>query len=125
MIDQNIPKNDFSVINSEQFKKFENNPTASYKSKIQSNQQLVSFDVVPLFTNKPIDFNIDVIIKHIYENKEIQTNITKAGMKEIIWLCTKSVHFSFCGETFRQTKKGVAMRSPLGSVSAGIFMVEL
>ena len=31
----------FSVISSEQFKKLENNPTASYESKIQANQQLV------------------------------------------------------------------------------------
>ena len=92
--------------------------------KIPSNHQLVSFDAVLLFTNVLIDFTIDVIIKHIYENKEIQTNITKAEMKEIILLCTKDVHFTFCGKTFTQTD-GVAMGSPLGSVLAGIFMVEL
>ena len=37
---------------------------------------------------------------------------------------TKGVHFTFCGETFTQTD-GVAMRSQLGRVLGGIFMVQL
>ena len=92
--------------------------------KISSNHQLVSFDVVLLFTNVPTNFTIDVIIKRIYENKEIQTNITKAEMKQIILLCTKGVHSTSCRETFTQTD-GVAMGSLLGQVLAGILMVEL
>ena len=39
-------------------------------------------------------------------------------------LCTKNVHFSFNGQFYLQ-KDGVATESPLGSVIAGIFMVEL
>ena len=45
-------------------------------------------------------------------------------MKELLLLCTKSVHLEFNGETFQQLD-GVAMGSPLGPVIAGIFMVEL
>lgn len=41
-----------------------------------------------------------------------------------MWLCTKGAHFTFSGETFTKTDR-MAMGSPLGSVSTGIFMVEL
>ena len=39
-------------------------------------------------------------------------------------MCTKEMHFSFNGKTYRQVN-GVAMGSPLGPVIANIFMVEL
>lgn len=65
-----------------------------------------------------------VTFKHIYGNKEILANITKAEIREIILLCTKGVYFTFCGETFTQTDP-VAMGSPLRPVLAGMYMVEL
>ena len=45
-------------------------------------------------------------------------------MKYLILLCTKNIHFTFDNEIYKQTD-GVAMGSPLGSVLAGIIMVEL
>ena len=45
-------------------------------------------------------------------------------MKDMLILCTKSVHFSMNGGIYLQID-GVAMGSPLGPVLAGIFMVEL
>lgn len=53
-------------------------------------------------------------------NKEIQTDITKAEMKEIILLCTKGVHFNFGGNIFTQTD-GVATVSPLAPVLYGHY----
>ena len=76
--------------------------------KIPSNHQLILFDIVSLFTNVPIDATIDIIIRRIYEFKEIDTRITKNEMRELILLCTKYVHFTFNGETFTQVG-GVAM----------------
>ena len=77
-----------------------------------------------VFGKKSKEKKTTVTFKHIYQNKEIQTNITKAEIREIILLCTKGVHFTFCGETFTQTDP-VAMGSPLRPVLVGMYMVEL
>ena len=45
-------------------------------------------------------------------------------MKELLNLCTKSLHFSFDNNNYVQND-GVIMGSPLGLVLANIFMVEL
>ena len=48
----------------------------------------------------------------------------KSEMKEMLNLCTKSVHFTFEGNIYVQND-GVAIDSPLGPILANIFMVEL
>ena len=45
-------------------------------------------------------------------------------MKELLFLCTKNVHFTFNNQIYIQLDD-VAMGSPLGPVLANIFMVEL
>ena len=55
---------------------------------------------------------------------KISNDITKSEMKELLNLCTKSVHFTFDGNIYVQND-GIAMGSPLGPVLANIFMVEL
>ena len=45
-------------------------------------------------------------------------------MKKMLTLCTKNAHFTCSKKIFVQTD-GVAMGSPLGSVLADIFMIEL
>ena len=83
----------------------------------------MSFDVTSLFTNVPFEYTIDIIRK-VYEEKLIKTDIPKKEIKELLLLCTKNVHFEFNGETFQQLDDA-AMGSPLGPFIAGIFMVEL
>ena len=94
------------------------------KQNVPSNYKIISFDVISLFTNVPIDSAIDIILKRISERKKINTSFTKQELKKLILLCTKGVHFTLYGESYVQTD-GVAMCSPLGPVLAGIFMVEL
>ena len=81
-------------------------------------------DVKSLFTYVPLDFTIDVILRRIYNENEVHTNIKRSEMKELLLLCTKNVHFTFNNDIYQQCD-GVAMGSPLGPVIAGIFMVEL
>lgn len=91
---------------------------------VPKDHSFISFDVKSLYTYVPLDFTINVILRRIYDENEIQTNIKRSEMKELLLLCTKNVHFSFDNEIYQQCD-GVAMGSPLGPVIAGIFMVEL
>ena len=92
--------------------------------KIQHDYDLVSFDVVSLFTSVPLDYTIELILNKIYVDKRIETKLTREEMKELLVTCTKEMHFSFNGVIYRQIN-GVAMGSPLGPVIANVFMVEL
>ena len=44
--------------------------------KVPDGHKIVSFDVVSLFTNVPLDTTIKIILKRIYDNNEINTSIT-------------------------------------------------
>ena len=68
---------------------------------------------------------IEIILGRVYEKKDLTTTtISKREMKELLYLCTKNVHFSFSNEIYMQND-GVAMGFPLGPVLANIFVVEL
>ena len=84
---------------------------------------MVSFDVTSHFTNVPLDNTIEIILKRVYQKKEITTT-PKHEMKELFYLCTKNVYFCFNNEIHIQND-GVANVSPMGSVLANAFMVEL
>ena len=83
---------------------------------------MISFDVSSLFTNVPLDYTIDVIMRRIYTERETETNITKKELKDLLILCTK--YFSFNEQLYLQ-KDGAVMGSPLGAIIAGIFLVKL
>ena len=85
---------------------------------------MVSFDVTSLFTNIPLEETIEIILRRVYIDQEINANIPKKETKELLHLCTKNFHFMFNNEIYIQID-GVAMGSPLGPVLASIFMVEL
>ena len=85
---------------------------------------MVSFDVKVLFTNVPLEYTIDLVLKRICENHEISTSITRNEMREMLLLCTKNEHSAFKDVLYLQTDR-VVVGSPLGPVLAGIFMVDL
>ena len=74
--------------------------------------------------NNQNNTTIEITLERIYGPKEINTDIPKPIVKEMLLLCTKDVHFLFENEIYQQTD-GVAMGSPSGPILAGIFMVEL
>ena len=85
---------------------------------------LVSFDVTSLFTKVPLDYTIEIILRKIYEDNLIKTKLDRQEMKNLLYLCTKGLHFSFNGQMYKQVN-GVVMGNPLGPVLANIFMVDL
>ena len=61
-----------------------------------------------LFTKVPLDYTINIILKRIYDDNELYTNISKKELKELLLLCTKNVHFTFNNEIYQQCD-GLAM----------------
>ena len=94
------------------------------RMNIPKDHTFISFDVKSLFTYVPLDFTINVILRRIYNENEIHTNIKRSKMKELLLLSTKNVHFTFNNDIYQQCD-GVAMGSSFGPVIAGIFIVEL
>ena len=72
----------------------------------------------------PLDYTIDLTLKRIYDDKEIETKISRKDMKNLLLLCTKNVHCTF-GNNIHQQKGGVAMGSHFGPVLTRIFLVSL
>ena len=113
-----LSHSEFTVKNTKAFiQEFKNMlPPDDYK--------LISFDVTLLFTNVPLDHKISIILKRIYDQRQLETKISRKEMKNLLLLCPKNVHFSYDNKLYSQ-KDGVAMGSSLGPVIAGIFMVDL
>ena len=91
---------------------------------IPKDHTFISFDVKSLFIYVPLDFVIDVILRRIYNENEIHINIKRSEMKELLFLCTKNVHFTFNNDIYQQCNC-VGIGSRLGPVIAGILMAEL
>ena len=92
--------------------------------KVPERFRMISFDAKSLFTNVPLQTTIDIILRRIYTNHEVTTSLTKKEMKELLFLCTKNVHFIFNGQIYIQVDR-VAMGFPLVALVGDIFMIEL
>ena len=76
--------------------------------------QMISFDVKLLFTNVPLNDTIDIFLRRICIDKEINTNMTKKELKELILLCTKDVHFAYNNlvyKTKRRCSNDISLRN--------------
>ena len=63
---------------------------------------MVSFDIVSLLTNVPLDETIEIIIKRIYDKTEINTDIPNKEIRKLLYLCTKNAHFTLNNKTYIQ-----------------------
>ena len=84
----------------------------------------ISFDVVSLFTNVPLRKTIDIILRKVYDEKLIRTDIPKKNLEKLLLLCTQGTPFTFDNKMYVQVD-GVMMGSPLRPLFANIFMSEL
>ena len=92
--------------------------------RIPEGYKMISFDVKNLFINVPLKETVDIILTKVYDEKKIDAKIPKSILKELLYLCTKYVHFKFNDEIYIQCD-GVAIGSALGPLLANIFMISL
>ena len=85
--------------------------------KVQSHQILVSFNVVSLFTNVPIEETTQIIANYLFDKDNL--NNEKHAFIKLIKLVTQGM-FLYNGELFKQID-GVAMGSFLGPILANFF----
>ena len=91
--------------------------------KIPEEYQMMPIDVKSLFTSILLNKTIEITSERIYDRKEINTDIPKTIIKEMLLLCTKDVQFLFKDKIYQTD--GVTVGYPLGPIVAGIFIVEL
>ena len=98
--------------------------TFSFASQIKnanlSKKFLVSYDVTSLFTNIPLQENIDIAINLIFSHNP-NLNITEKALRKLFLFATSQTHFIVNIKFYNQID-GVAMGSPLAAVLANIFM---
>ena len=84
---------------------------------------MVSFDVKSLFTNIPVDFVTDIILKEIYGSDSTKKvyGLTKRQFKNLLVWTTKRTTLNFNGSFYEQID-GVGMGSPIAPAFADIFM---
>ncbi|KAJ8919254.1 hypothetical protein NQ315_003837, partial [Exocentrus adspersus] len=84
---------------------------------------LVSFDVVSLFTNVPVDKTLS-IVKNKLENDSSfkdRTKLNVTAFMELLTLCIKTTYFQLEND-FYQQDFGMAMGSSLSPIKSNIFM---
>ena len=84
------------------------------------NKFLVSYDVVSLFTNIPLDETIDLAVDIIKSN-DPSVKMSRVQLRKLFLFATSQTHFVYKGQYYDQVD-GVAMGSPLGPVLANLFM---
>ena len=85
-------------------------------------QFLVSFDVVSLFTNIPLDETISICADFLHRRPSIVSLPFPVDVFiKLMGIATKSVSFSF-NETMFRLIEGVSIGSPLGPFLANIFV---
>ena len=94
------------------------------KQLFNEGYKLISFDVVSLFTNVPLLHTINIILRKVYNDNLITTNLNKRTLKKLILdSCQKSI-FSFNNDLYKQID-GLSMGMVMAPVMAGIVMADL
>ena len=92
--------------------------------KVQSHQILVSFDVVSLFINVPLEEITQIVANYLFDKDNPNTPpMEKHAFIKLMKLATQGM-FLYSGELFKQID-GVAMGSPLGPTLANFFLANL
>jgi hypothetical protein len=112
--------NDFVVNNSKEFTEFIRH------QKLETNETIVSFDVVSLFTSIPVQYALDIIKRKLYESDEWKqlTNLQETQIVKLLKFVLNSSYFNFNGSHYHQVS-GCNMGSPVSAIIAEIVMREI
>ena len=80
---------------------------------------MVSFDVVSLFTKVPLPETIEIIINYLYEENKNIMPIERKVLRKLMFIATQGI-FMFDGKLYKQID-GVTMGNPLGPTLAKFF----
>jgi hypothetical protein len=91
--------------------------------KIHSFDNLVSFDVVSLFTNVPVDETIQLIRNKLQNDRTLmeRSSLEVGAIMELLEVCLKTTYFQVDDKFFQQ-KDGMAMGKVLFPVASNIYM---
>ena len=85
----------------------------------------MSYDVKALFTSVPIQPAINIIKKHLEEEKELQqrTSMTVNHITCLLEFCLRSTYFTFQGKYYEQLE-GAVVGSPISPIVANLYMKD-
>ena len=91
-----------------------------------SDEVLVSFDAVSLFTKAPIDLALNVARKHLESDEALckLTGLLIASVMSLLSFCLNATYFSFRG-VFHKQMFSTAMGSPISVVVANLAMESI
>ena len=72
------------------------------KELFDSGYKFVSFDVISLFTNVPLAKTIDIILKCVYSENLVTTNLTKRLIKKLLKDACSETAFTFNDKIYKQ-----------------------
>ena len=114
-----VENSEHHVVNSKEFiAKIE-------QSKLDEDEILVSFDVVSLFTNVPIDEACNIANERLLLDNtlHLRTTLSPENIYDLLKLCLTTTCFQWMEKFYEQTH-GAPMRSPLSPVMANLYMEE-
>ena len=100
-------------------------PDILAENPIKEDEEDISYDVVSLFTNVPVEETIEYILDEIYVKKSLKPICSnRLIMKRFLKRLTTDCLFSINGRLIKQ-QDGCSMGSPLSVAISGIFMTKL
>ena len=109
--------------------KYTINDTLSFADMIKrlpplpDDEEYVSYDVVSLFTNIPLDETIDYIIESIYTYKKLPPICSKLVFRRLLENITKDCTFQLCFKFCKQVD--CTMGGPLSATLSDIYMAKM
>ena len=117
---KHLRSNQYSVNNSSEFKKFIQSQT------VQPDEEIVSFDVISLFTSIPVKLALQVVDSKLRSDDKWQdnTNLTHGQLMSLLKFVLNNSYFVF-EETHYHQIFGCAMGSPVSAVIAELVMEHI